>query len=1188
MFKLLRTCCWMVAIILLPVIVHAQQREAASGIVRAAGTRAPIASASVAALKNGEIISSVLTDKDGKFIFYQLPEGAVSFSVSHKSFETQSLSNYTIKSEETLSVLIDMKPLGSAPKEKLPRPGSAKITVTGTVVDSIGNPLFSVNITSGTKTSIGTTTDANGRFILDASPNDVLQISYSGYETFEYRVPEKPQSRLIIKLHTKITAAADEVVVTAYGKKQLKEAVVGSVSTIKPENLLIPASNLTNALAGQVAGIIGFQTGGQPGLDNSQFFIRGVTTFGYRQDPLILIDNVELTTNDLARLQVNDIASFSILKDASATALYGARGANGVILVTTKTGKTGKPTINLVVENSLSQPTKSLQLTDPITYMKMYNEALTTRNPLATPLFNADQIYNATQTLKNAPGSNKYVYPAVDWLDLLFKKRSFTERANLSVNGGSDFAHYYISASYSNDNGMLKSDPANNFKNNLKFNNYQLRSNIDFKIFPRTVVSVMLWGNFNEYNGPITNNASFSTDLFNMATHTSPASFPAYYAPDSANAKAQHILFGNAIGGSGVNSIGYVNPYAQMLRGYQRYSESRMSATLKLDQKLDFVTPGLAFYGFFTTNRYSYFDNTMAYNPFYYMIPPGGYDIGSNKYNLLWINSLPNGNPFDPGLGAAGNSNAATEYLVYAPGKKDATSFLQLQGQLDYNRQFGDHGIGASLILVRQQTLKANGVDPNTSQPSLAYSLPYRNLNLAGRVSYNYKTRYFLEFNFGYDGSERFDPSHRYGFFPTIGGSWMVSKEKFWQGGIADIITSLKLRGSYGKTGNDQIGNQRFFYLSNVNLQANNGSSFGLNNGYSRPGVVINNYQNSNITWETGIISNEAIEMTLFRKLDLIAEYWQQHRSNILMGRNIPSSMGLEAGIYSNVGTADIKGLDLTANYTQRFSNKLSVAFMSNLTFSQGRYGNYEEPPYTNEPWRRKSGSLLNQQFGYIAERLFVDNKEAASSPSQNFGGPLPMGGDIKYRDVNGDGQITVADQVPIGLPTVPEIVYGFGLSARYKGFDLGFRFQGQARVSFFIKPQDISPFVIPPSDEHIPGQSQVLTAVANDYWSESKQNLYAFYPRLGTSSTLITNNLQTSTWWMRNGDFLRLKMVELGYNLSQRIAERIKFKSCRIYINAFNPLLFSKFKLWDAELGGNAFTYPIQKVYNLGINVSL
>lgn len=1051
---------------------------------------------------------------------------------------------------------------------------TSKITITGNVVDTTNANLNGVTVAARGKTNLTTTTDLNGKFVLDVIPGTVITFSMVGFVSQSVTTTSETKVLRIKLVDNK--SDLEQVVVTAFGKKQLKEAVVGSVVTIDPGKLVSPASNLTNAIVGQVAGVIGFQTSGQPGLDNSNFFVRGVTSFGYRQEPIILIDNIELTKDDLARLQVDDIASFSILKDASSTALYGARGANGVILVTTKRGKSGRPRIDLRVDNVISEPTKMIGLSDPMTYMNMYNIAERSRpETYAGDFFSADKIYNTQQTINNAPGSNRFVYPAVDWMDLMFKKRTNNLKTTASISGGGNIANYFVSGSYATDNGALKQSPQNDFNNNVSFKTYQLRGNIDINLSKTTVFSVDLWGIFNDYSGPITNNASFATDLYSQATHTSPVLFAPYYEPDQANRLTQHILFGNgtAAGATGTNAgLQYYNPYAQMLRGYKTFSTSTMQATVRLDQKLDFIVPGLSFNGFFNTNRYSYFDYQMAYQPFYYTVTlPGGYDRVNNSYALTWINNQP---------------GQATEYLVYTPGRKDATSKLHFQGSLNYSQRFGDHKIDAQLVGIRQQTLNANGNDPVSGLPSLPYALPYRNLNLAGRFTYMFKDRYIVEPGFGYNGSERFEEKNRFGFFPTIGASWIVSREGFWKGTLANVLTSFKLRASVGATGNDNIGAQRFFYLSDVNLQPSGaGAVFGANNNYSRLGVTIRNYPNPEITWERSVIQNYAVEATFFRKLDIIAEYWQKNTKNILLQRLVPQSTGLEAAVSANLGTAKSHGLDLTANYTQTVSNDLTVQFLSNFTFSKGNYTQFEEPNYA-EYYRYVNGAILGQPRGYIAERLFVDDNEVAASPAQVFGG-IVRGGDIKYRDLNNDGRITVADQAPIGYPNTPQISYGFGFSVRYKAFDVNARFQGQTRVSFFISPQEVSPFVVPPGGGVV-GQTALLQAFADDHWSTENQNLYALYPRMGTSAAQVQNNMQPSTWWLRDGSFLRMKMAEFGYTLPRRWLEKIRLSKCRIYVSGNNLFNITNFKLWDTELGGNAFTYPIQRQYNLGLNIGI
>ena len=1044
---------------------------------------------------------------------------------------------------------------------------TVKITITGTITDTTGKKIEGASIVAQGKRNVGTTSDVNGRFILDVESGTVLIISYVGYS--DYKIKVSPEQRSVV-IALQIAAAGETVVVTAYGQKQRKEAIVGSVTSVNPDLLRTPTSNLTNAMAGEIAGVISFQRGGQPGRDNAQFFIRGVTTFGYSASPLILVDNIELSANDLARLNVDDIASFSILKDASAAALYGARGANGVILVTTKEGRPGKAKVNIRYENSISKPTRTVQLADPVTFMKTFNEALTTRNPLNKPQFTPNQIAGTEATMKREPGYDPYRYPAVDWMSTLFKKQTTTRRADVNLSGGTDNTKFYISGSYDRDNGILQQNPVNNFNSGMKFENYQLRSNVTLKATKTTEVIVRLWGNFNDYTGPVTADQSgFATDLYDRALHTSPVAFPAFFPPDSANLRTKHILFGNSsLGVGGLQD----NPYADLMYGYKSFSESRMSAQFEVNQNLNFITKGLNFHGLFSTNRYSYFDVYRAYKPFYYSIQ--NYDPASKQYSLTWLNNQP---------------GAAQEFLTYYGGNKNATSYIYMMGSLDYSRAVGKNNISATLVGTRQQTVNANAVDPNNAQPSLQYSLPYRNLGVSGRLTYSYGSKYFIEGNFGYNGSERFSSQHRFGFFPTIGAGWVVSNEKFWDAGnLSTILTRVKLRGSYGLVGNDNIDNIRFFYLSGVTPGAGGYATFGTRNSFGLQGPLVQSYPNPDVTWETSRKSNLALEVTILKNLNIIAEIYREYRYNILQGRGyIPVTDGLEAQIKANVGTAYSKGLDLHVDYKQTISKNLWASVLGNLTATSSKYGHFEEPQY-KYPWRFQSGQPINQPSGYIAERLFVDDKEAFNSPPQSFGSSAqPQGGDIKYRDVNKDGIINQDDRVPLGLPTTPQIIYGFGFSVGYKSFDLNAFFQGLARESFFINATSeddryyghygTAPFV---------NNAQILKAYADNHWSEENQNLYALYPRLSTNDNV--NNQQQSTWWMRDGSFMRLKSLEIGYTLPKSIARRMYLENLRIYFNGLNLITWSHFKLWDPEMAGQGFGYPIQKVFNAGININL
>jgi TonB-linked SusC/RagA family outer membrane protein len=1018
-----------------------------------------------------------------------------------------------------------MQRLGAQPQQN---------TIKGKVTDADKKPLPGVTITI-VGTTKGVITDTDGAYEIAASPNDKLVFSFIGMESQIVDIGR--QNMINVQMKDK-SEELEDVTVVAFGK-QKKESVVSSITTVKPGELKVPSSNLTTALAGRVAGMIAYQRSGEPGQDNAEFFIRGVTTFGYKVDPLILIDNVEVTTTDLARMQTDDIASFSIMKDAAATALYGARGANGVILVTTKSGAEGKTKISFRLENSISMPTKDVEIADPITYMKLHNEAVLTRNPLGVLPYSQQKIDNTIA------GINPYVFPATDWRSELFRNNTMNQRYTMNIAGGGKVARYYVSGSLNKDNGILKVDQRNNFNNNINLTKYNLRSNVNVNLSKSTEMVIRMNGNFDEYTGPLQGGA----EMYKMVMRSNPVLFPAYY-PSEIKPYVQHIMFGNYDEGE------YINPYAELVKGYKDYSRSVMLAQLELNQDLSSVTEGLAFRALMNTNRTSYFEVSRSYNPFYYLI--SSYDKRVDEYSVEVI-----------------NEDTGTEYLGYSEGDKRVSSVFYMESALSYNRVFGEkHGVSAMLVYTMRQKLDANA-------GSLQLSLPSRNLGLSGRTTYAYADKYFAEFNFGYNGSERFHQSQRFGFFPSAAIAWSVSNEPFWEP-AKNTINKFRLRSSYGLVGNDAIGSaeDRFFYLSDVNMSAT-GATFGTDNMYSRSGININRYANEDITWETSKKFNVALELGLFNKLEIQAEYFNEYRTNILMTRaDIPKSMGLSSIVRANVGEASGRGTDISVDYSQSIGSDFWIQGRGNFTYATSRYEVYEEPEY-DEPWRSRTGHSIHQEWGYIAERLFVDEFEVANSPKQ-FGNY--MAGDIKYRDVNRDGVITEADKVPIGFPTIPEISYGFGFSAKYKNIDINAFFQGVARESFRIGVSETAPFIDNDDKASILSQNQLLKAYADSHWSEENRDLYALWPRL--SSAPVTNNDQVSTWFQQNGAFLRLKQLEVGYSFPE-IARKLKIDLFRVYLTGTNLLAWSKFKLWDVEMASNGLGYPIQKVYNLGVYVN-
>jgi len=1013
--------------------------------------------------------------------------------------------------------------------------------ISGVVNDSYGNPIPGVNILQETQKSNGTVTDFDGNFTISVSGESMLIFSYVGFIT---KKVETNDSNLEVILEEDLLGL-DEVTVVAYGT-QKKASVIAAVTSINPEELRVPTSNLTSSIAGRVAGVISYQRSGEPGRDNAEFFIRGVSTFGYARSPLILIDGIETTSTDLARLQPDDIASFSIMKDATATALYGARGANGVILVTTKEGKEGVVKINVRYEKAYSAPTKSLEIADPVTYMTLHNEALATRNPLGGRIYSLEKIL-----ISQDPNRNIMAYPTVNWFDELLEDYTLNSRFNFNVSGGGKVARYYLAATVNSDNGNLKIDPQNNFNNNINFKRISLRSNVNVNLTSTTEVALKFNGNFDDYIGPLDGGAA----IYQKAMQTNPVLYPRFYEPDLQFQNSTHILFGN------YGQFGdYLNPYADMIRGYKDESYNNFLATVEVKQDLGFIAEGLNARILGNTSRYSFYNLERKYNPFYYTL--GNYDFQSDQYTLIAL-----------------NPNQGTEYLEYNEGNKVITNATYFEASLNYNTTIDDiHEISGMIIGISRELKYANAGD-------LQRSLPYRNLGVSGRFTYAFDEKYFSEFNFGYNGSERFAKSERFGFFPSFGVGWYISNESFMS--ASDVITKLKFKSTYGLVGNDQIGSaeDRFFYISQVNLNDGSmGAPFGNEFSNYINGVSIDRYANDQITWEKAKMLNVGFELGLFGKVDIQADYFTEYRSNILMDRaQVPASMGLQSPIRANVGEASSKGFEMSLDYKDNITNDFFVAVRANFSFATSKYEVFEELDYVSAglPWRSRIGLNLSQPFGYIAERLFIDEADIANSPIQTFGDY--MAGDIKYKDINNDGIIDINDEVPIGYPTTPEIIYGFGTSASYRNFDFSFFFQGSARSSFFVDAYNTSPF-IDTSGSAI-GNNALLSAWANDHWSENDRNLYASWPRL--SDQLIDNNNRNSTWWLRDGAFLRLKSIEFGYSFTDKLTEKLGFSAGRVYVSGTNLLTFSKFKLWDIEMGGNGLGYPIQKGANLGLNIN-
>lgn len=1013
-----------------------------------------------------------------------------------------------------------------------------KYQFKGTVIDDNGEPVIGASVSIKGETGNGVITDLDGKFVLTSTAGKItLEISYIGYKSVVVEATSgKP---LQVKLQED-NQVLSEVVVVGYGT-QKKESVVGSVQVVKPKELSVPSSNLSTGFAGRLAGVVAVQRSGEPGADGADFWIRGISTFNGTRSPLIVIDGVQASTSDLNALDPEVIESFSVLKDATATALYGSRGANGVMIVNTKSGRESeKAIVNIRIENSYSTHTKTPEFVDGVRYMEMYNEAVLSRKT-------GEVLYAQSKIDGTRAGLNPLVFPNVDWYGELFRKGAMNQNVNVNVRGGYKKLDYFSSVSVNHDNGVLKNTKDFSYNNNLNIMRYVFQNNINLSLTNTSKLSLHLNVQLKDYSGP----SSSASELFGMVMEANPVDFPVRYPADP---ESDYIRWGGKVGGKYNN--GYRNPYAEMARGYKSDFESTVMANLKFEQKLDFITEGLSAEALFSFKNWSQSSTKR--------------DSGYNQFQLVTY-----------------NRNDLSDYTLSRVGEEVSTVLgttngsngdrrIYLQAMLNYNRTFGGVHNVSGMFLYNQDQYNIN------NPGDLIGSLPQRKQGIAGRLTYAYDYRYLAELNFGYNGSENFAKGHRFGFFPSIAVGYTISREKFFEK-FSNVITNLKIRASWGLVGNDQIGDVRYLYLSDIELQDGDlGYTTGRDQNVDKNGPRYKRYSNPSITWEVGNKWNIGLDLSLWNSLNISADVFREVRSDIFMERQrVPDFIGtnsndkwidLKTKMYGNLGKVQNKGMDFSVDYVKEFNKDFSMSLKGTFTFAQNKVLAYDEPDFLKYPNLSRVGHSVDQRLLYIAERLFVDDAEVRRNPIQNIGGQV-MAGDIKYKnlaDGNGvyDGVIDANDRQYTGMPTTPEIVYGFGPSFRYKDFDFSLFFQGAARVSIMM--ERIHPF----GNE---STRSVLKFIADDYWTADNQSINAKYPRL--SKTDNANNAAASTYWQRDGSFLKLKNAEVGYN----------HKFFRVYLRGSNLLTFSKFKYWDPEQGsGNGLSYPTQRVINLGVQFSI
>lgn len=1017
-----------------------------------------------------------------------------------------------------------------------------KRKISGRVTDIKGEPLIGVNVTVDGDAN-GSITNMDGLYeIFVTKKSVVLKFTYIGFKTSEIRT-NASTNIYDVTLEEQVNEL-EETVIVGYGT-QRKISNIGAQSSMKMEDIKTPSASLTTTLAGRLAGVVAVQRTGEPGKDAADIWIRGISTPN-TSSPLVLVDGVERSFNDI---DPEDIESLTTLKDASATAVYGVRGANGVILIKTKPGKVGKPTVSADYYESFTRFTKMVDLADGITYMNAANEAM--RNDGIATKYTEDQIRNTIA------GKDPYLYPNVDWLKEIFNDWGHNRRVNVNVRGGSEKVAYYASVSYFNETGMTVTDKnIDTYDSKMKYSRYNFTTNLNIDVTPTTKVEIGAQGYLGEGNYP----AISSADLYNAAMSISPVEYPKMF-----------FVNGEAfVPGTSTNN-NFNNPYSQATRrGYDNLTKNQIYSNLRVTQDLDMLTKGLKL-----TAMYA-FD---VYNEIHVH-----QDRVESTYNFL-DTSVPYDMNGQPILQRIYEGSNVLSYTQETSGNKKT----YLEASLNYDRTFNDDHRVSALFLFNQQSklLYPKG--------TLEDAIPYRMMGIAGRATYSWKDRYFAEFNIGYNGAENFSPKHRFGTFPAFGVGWVVSNEKFWQP-LSKAVSFLKIRYTDGKVGNSEVSDRRFMYLDQMKENGDYGYKFGPNgtkwSGYETVNMAVD------LIWEESRKQDLGIDLKLFNDdLSIVFDLFKERRENILLKRehSIPSFLGYNTSApYGNIGIIENKGFDGTIEYNKRINKDWVIALRGNVTFNKDKWIQGELPEQKYE-WMNQYGHNINGVKGYVAEGLFTQaeiddmarweslsdaNKAITPKPFASQFGTVKAG-DIKYKDLNNDGQIDAYDQTYISRGDVPTTVYGFGFTVGWKDLSVGMMFQGVAGAERVLNGSSVNPF-------NGGGGSGNLYSNIGDRWTEENPDQNAFYPRLsyGSETTSNINNFQKSTWWVRNMNFLRLKTLQISYNLPKPWVNKVHLKNAAVYVMGTNLFTLSRFKLWDPELNtDNGASYPNTTSYSVGIN---
>lgn len=1003
------------------------------------------------------------------------------------------------------------------------------VKVAGVITDPNNETLPGVSIYPKTNQGQGVSSDADGRYEIKVTPGSVLVFSFLGFKPQEITVGAANNQIINVSLE-EAAQELEEIAVVGYGS-QRKVSVIGSIASIKSAEFQKGSvTSISNALAGRIAGLVGVQSSGEPGSDVSEFWIRGISTFGGNSSALVLIDGIDRGASALNDLAPEDIESFSVLKDATATAIYGARGANGVVLINTKRGEESKVNINVNFKTSVETLPRLPKYLRAHDYAVLANEANTVRgNP---PVY-SPEIYDILQY-----NMDPDLYPNVNWQDEILREQVQSYQGNINISGGGKLARYYMSGFYRTNDAVYKQTGMEKYNSNVRRNQYSFRSNIDVDVTKTTKVSLLLSAKLVDQNRP---GIGDTQSIWNSVVNITPITVPVIYS------NGQFPSYGT---GTQTSPTVLLNE-----TGYQTNRDNAMESLLQIQQDLNFLLDGLKVTGSLS------FDNFNNHVQHRYKMPDLYFAADRN-----WQ------------TGALITSRTVTGTPMAYSTSSYGTRTIYMEGRINYERALDKHRIGA-LLLYQQKDFQRTNVYSELS------SIPKRNQGIAGRVTYGYDDIYFLESNFGYNGSDNFPKGKRFGFFPSIAFGYMVSNYRYIKEHYP-FLSTLKFRYSFGMVGNDQITQNgvdvRFPYLSTVNMNAP-GYVFG-DTPVGVSGVTDAVLGSSGLIWESAVKHNWGVDLMLWNSVNVTVDAFIDKRDNIFMPRSsLPGSMGIGSTVWGNVGRMKSWGSDGTASYTRQIGD-FNVEVRGNFTFTRDKIIDYDEP-IPHYPYLSQKGYGYGVTRGLIALGLFKDEDDVRNSPTQ-FGNVMP--GDIKYQDVNGDGVIDSYDIVPIGNARIPKVQYGFAGSVSWRGIDFNIFFRGSGKTDYFLGGAGFYPFY---------GQNlgNVLAIVNNpkNRWTPAfysgdpaTENPNARFPRLTYGNNV--NNNRNSTFWLANASFLRLKTVEIGYTLPKQWSQKATMNNLRISIIGDNLHVWDKVKLWDPEqANSNGAVYPLTRSFTLALQMS-